>query len=788
MRTLVRYLSLRCQQLACTICQHGDGGSSSDHCIYSESVSSFQSTKAKAKPTPMDHSTSLLRLIFLALGAALLVLVVRSAFRLPSGIGTTTSSLFDDSTTGGSCTRFSPWACRQGRSSTPKPPSHELDVPHHPLDPLTMREVNRARDLLRAHQPFASAPSSLFVHSLELDEPDKLVVKAWRKGADPLPPRRAVAIIRFRGESHVVAVDLDGVGAVTPLHVPASGYPMMSMDEQTSLCFAPFKDAAFNASLRRRGVRGSDVACLPISLGWYGPDEEGRRLIKSQCFSTEGTANFYMRPIEGLTVLLDMDTHDVLHVSDRGAGIPIPAAANTDYTTPAQGHEYLGYQKLRAPSMEPPEGGPGFEIVDGHMVRWGGWEFHLKGDARAGMVVSQATVEDPTTGERREVMYKGMASELFVPYMDPTEAWYFKTYMDAGEYGFGLQAMPLVPLNDCPRHARYLDAVFVAADGRPYVRENMICVFERYAGDIAWRHSESPITGMNIRESRPKVTLVARMAASVANYDYIVDWEFQMDGLIRIKVGLSGILMVKGTQYSHMNQVHRNEDMYGTLLSENIIGVIHDHYVTFRLDMDVDGADNSFVKVEMARQNNIVGESPRKSYLKATRHVARTEKDAKVRLKLYEPSEFHVVNPTKKTRVGNPVGYKVVPAGTAASLLDPEDPPQKRGAFTNNQIWVTPYNKTEEWAGGLFVYQSKGEDTLATWSERDRPIENKDLVLWYTLGFHHVPCQEDFPIMPTVSSSFDLKPVNFFESNPILRQRPTQENDLPVCTAAATVA
>lgn len=197
--------------------------------------------------------------------------------------------------------------------------------------------------------------------------------------------------------------------------------------------------------------------------------------------------------------------------------------------------------------------------------------------------------------------------------------------------------------------------------------------------------------------------------------------------------------MVKGTSYVNMNEVNQEENLYGTLLSENVIGVIHDHYITYRLDMDVDGSENSFVKVNIKRQETSPGESPRKSYLKAVRDVAKTEKDAQIKLKLYDPSEFHVINPSKMTRVGNPVGYKVVPGGTAASLLDLDDPPQKRGAFTNNQIWITPYNESEYWAGGLFVYQNKGEDTLAVWSERQVFIS-----IYYILyNFQYISCSKD---------------------------------------------
>lgn len=733
------------------------------------------------------EAKSLIRLLFLILSTLLLLFF--TFLSLPYAPPSNKPEILD-------CATYSPWCTSKNRIQHKKPnllknplptPTrhHSSDVPHHPLDPLTVQELSRIRAILASHAPFKSSPYAL--HSVVLQEPHKPLVLTWQKG-DPLPPRKASVVARVNGSSHVLTVDID-TGEVTQQDADAdtwlsSGYPMMTVEDMTSATWAPLSSPDFNRTIIERGIDLTDLACLPISTGWFGKSEENRRLIKVQCYTTKGTANFYMRPIEGLTVLVDMDTKEVLEISDKGRNIPIPKAANTDYRFSTL-NEKQKIKLVNPISLEQPKG-PSFTVEDNHWVKWANWEFHLKPDPRAGMIISRAVVRDPETGKLRNVMYKGFTSELFVPYMDPTDAWYFKTYMDAGEYGFGLQAMPLDPLNDCPRNAYYMDAVFPAADGTPYVRSNMICVFERYAGDIGWRHSESPITGMEIREVRPKVTLVVRMAASVANYDYIVDWEFQTDGLIRVKVGLSGILMVKGSPFVNMNQVNEQENLYGTLLSENVVGVIHDHYITFHLDMDVDGSDNSFVKVNLKREHDSPDNAPRRSYLKAVRNVAKTEKDAQVKLKLYDPSEFHVINPNKKTRVGNPVGYKVVPGGTAASLLDLDDPPQKRGAFTNNQIWVTPYNETEQWAGGLFVYQSQGEDTLAVWSERDRAIENKDIVVWYTLGFHHIPCQEDFPIMPTVSSSFDLKPVNFFENNPILRIPPNVDKDLPNCKPAAS--
>ncbi|XP_010108023.2 primary amine oxidase [Morus notabilis] len=368
--------------------------------------------------------------------------------------------------------------------------------------------------------------------------------------------------------------------------------------------------------------------------------------------------------------------------------------------------------------------------------------------------------------------------------MDLDEEWYYRTFLDAGEYGFGLSALPLEPLRDCPQNAVFMDVFVASPNGRPIKMPNTFCIFEKYAGDIMWRHTENQIPNKLIREVRPEVSLVVRMVATVLNYDYIVDWEFKQSGSILATVGLTGMLGVRATKYTHKDQIQ--EEVFGTLLAENTIGVYHDHFLTYHLDLDVDGEANSFVKSKFETTGVADRGSPRKSYWKVVSETAKTESEAMLNLGS-GAAELLVVNPNKRTKMGNNVGYRLIPGSLAGPLLSDDDFPQIRGAFTKYNVWVTPYNKSEKWAGGKYVDQSHGDDTLATWSKRDRDIENKDIVLWYTVGFHHVPYQEDFPLMPTLSSGFELRPANFFESNPVLKVKPPKVVKWSNCSALTVI-
>ncbi|WVZ62614.1 hypothetical protein U9M48_012342 [Paspalum notatum var. saurae] len=665
--------------------------------------------------------------------------------------------------------------------------------PHHPLDPLSAAELSAVRAAVLASPLVPARPLSF--HYVGLDEPDKPDVLSYYAAASTsspaaLPQRHAFVIARAGGQSHELLVDVTNATATVLSHAVhrGAGFPSITDADQAAAMALPPQYAPFVASVRWRGLDVGDVACGVVSRGWFGasqPDYGGARVAKMVCAVVgdgdgAATANVYARPLEGVTLVVDLDRMAIVGYEDTGVR-PVPKAQGTDYRADKVGPPFTGPETKPGVVVQPE--GRGFHI-DGHVVRWANWEFHVAFDMRAGTVISLASVYDADAGKWRRVLYRGFVSEIFVPYMDPDEDWYFRTFIDAGDYGLGVSAVPLLRGADCPANAAYMDGVYLDAAGEPVTSEDVICVFERYAGDIAWRHSDPY---MQITEVRPDVTLVVRMVVTVGNYDYILDWEFKTSGAIKLAVSLTGMLEMKATAYTDAGQI--KVDAHGTLVAENTVGVYHDHFVTYRLDLDVDGTSNSFVKNTLVQMRN-TGDSgtgtPRRSYWTVRREVAETEADARVDVNGAPPAELLFVNPARRTAVGNEAGYRVVPAGaTAASLLADDDYPQRRASYTKKQVWVTPYNRSEKWAPGLYAEQGTGDDSLAAWSSRDRRIRDEDIVLWYTVGLHHVPYQEDFPVMPTVSGGVELRPANFFERNQLIGTRPPSEFTYQNCSCGA---
>jgi primary-amine oxidase len=197
------------------------------------------------------------------------------------------------------------------------------------------------------------------------------------------------------------------------------------------------------------------------------------------------------------------------------------------------------------------------------------------------------------------------------------------------------------------------------------------------------------------------------------------------------------------------------------------VGVNHSHFFSFRLDLDVDGTANSLM-VDHLVTERLPASNPRRSLWKVETSVARTEQEGMRHSTMTEPEIWRVVNTGVKGAYGDPVGYEVTGGHAALTLLTPDDYLQRRAGFTNHSLWVTPYNPDELFAAGDYPSFSTAGDGLPKWTGANRPVQNTDLVIWYTLGFHHVPRPEDWPVMPVAWHGFEIRPVGFFARNPAI--------------------
>ena len=95
-----------------------------------------------------------------------------------------------------------------------------------------------------------------------------------------------------------------------------------------------------------------------------------------------------------------------------------------------------------------------------------------------------------------------------------------------------------------------------------------------------------------------------------------------------------------------------------------------------------------------------------------------------------------------------------------------EAPIAKRAGFMYKHFWATQYAPEELFPCGWYPNQHAGGDGLPRYAEADRNLENENVVVWYTLNYHHLPRPEDWPVQPCVYANFHWMPSGFFDVNP----------------------
>jgi primary-amine oxidase len=233
---------------------------------------------------------------------------------------------------------------------------------HHPLDPLTPSEFTLVRTIVNKSHP--STKHNVTFQYIGLDEPDKPVLLSWLSNPKSKPPpRRAFVITRLDKQSHEITVDLSTRSIVSDKIYHGHGYPLLTFDEQIVASELPQTYQPFLKSIKKRNLNLSDVVCSTFTVGWFG-EVKSKRVVKLLCFYIDGSVNLYVRPLEGITLVVDLDEMKIVEYYDRFI-VPVPKAKGTDYRASKQKPPFGS--RLNGAALVQPDG-PGFKI-DGHTVR-----------------------------------------------------------------------------------------------------------------------------------------------------------------------------------------------------------------------------------------------------------------------------------------------------------------------------------------------------------------------------------------------------------------------------------
>ncbi|XP_060597494.1 putative amine oxidase [copper-containing] [Ruditapes philippinarum] len=400
--------------------------------------------------------------------------------------------------------------------------------------------------------------------------------------------------------------------------------------------------------------------------------------------------------------------------------------------------------------------------VKGRHVNYMQWSFDFRLSTSYG-----PQVYDIKFGNER-IIYELGLQEISVFYSGYSPQQRFSDFLDSVEL-IGPSAQGLIPGVDCPNHATYYNTKHITETSETAdVTKNVFCLFELNTGEPLRRHHSYYESEGKFYEGIENVFLVLRTIITVANYDYILDFRFYQNGVVEVKSMSTGFALTNA--FSEM------EKKYGFQLHDNIVASFHTHMFHFKADLDVKGQNNRYETIDIKTEttpnefSRKINSTYSQGYLE--RSLKLTEKDAAYKFNFQTPKYHIFYNNKTRDTYGNPPAYRLIHNGMVKQIIPEGHNKEPSISWARYQHAVTKRKDTEAHSSSMYSMFDTDNQVVnfQGYIDDDENITDEDLVLWVTLGAHHIPHKEDLPLTTTMglSPSFILQPYNYFPEDPAM--------------------
>ncbi|KAF7192390.1 Copper amine oxidase 1 [Pseudocercospora fuligena] len=651
---------------------------------------------------------------------------------------------------------------------------------YHPLGPLTGTEFRDCAAVLQAAWP---EHTSLQFKSMLLLEPPKTELLAYldaeRQGKSPQALDRRVYVayyLRNTDTLHEAHVNLTSKAVErnerlgSHIHAPNDPEEVFAIEDEV------LKHPRVQEELAKLKLPPSTaIVCDPWIYGSDGINKGDRRddLRLVQCYlyardpkhpdMEDGCHYAYPLPISPVMSPVDLS---LLRIDILPTGLDHTVRPLQPLTL-GPPSEYVPEKQTLREGLKPlhvvqPEG-TSFTVKHysdlGRTIYWQKWDFKIGFNAREGMIIYDVHYDD------KPLFHRLSLSDMAIPYADPRHPYHRKAAFDLGDVGAGIVSNNLKLGCDCLGSIYYISGLVNDTKGNPKEVPNAICIHEVDDG-ILWKHT-------NYRTKRGVVVrnreLVVQQILTVANYEYVLAWKFNLSGDITYEVRATGILSTQPLDDS----LTTVENPFGTVVHPGVLAAYHQHFFSLRIDPRIAGSGNEIACDEARALPRDLDLNPHGTGYTVKR--SQLAKSGGYDLDQTTNRVFKILNSQVRNEVnGSAVGYKIHAPPMQFLLADQDSYHHKRAEFADHNIYLTKYREDELFAGGTFTNQSRGGTGVRSWADRNEHLDGEPVV-WVNFGLNHFPRVENFPVMPAETIKIMLRPDNFFGKNPAIDVPPSEQ-------------